>query len=173
MSPEEIQQETWIKSSAQKPAQSDVKIDWDAMRADKTRDQAHAPSIPQALRDKIAAVPMPVFLPRDQAMAQSAFLTKGTGWHALDMEADGLHLSLHGWSRAVHRPDLNHEIGDQALPNYRSAHSHKIWSISFTRYGASYTLDVECAKPGTDPRCATDKFALKVAHDLVLVGGAP
>jgi hypothetical protein len=113
-------------------------------------------------------------MPSGQAWRDSAFLTQGPGWHALSMQGDGLHLSLHALARAVERPDLEAELGHQPLPEgTRVSHSHKIWTVSFTRYNVAYALDVECAAPGQDPRCEDDRAALEVYRGLELVGGAP
>ncbi|MDP3697592.1 MAG: hypothetical protein Q8R55_06300 [Candidatus Taylorbacteria bacterium] len=44
-----------------------------------------------------------------------------------------------------------------------------IWSITWSEYGASYALDIECSKQG-NPHCSKD-YIIRLANDLVYLGG--
>lgn len=165
----QLQQEHWLKSQEQPAPLAAVSIDWEAAARDRK-----AARLPGALQEKLDQVPIPVLMPQGESWRQSAFLTQGPGWHALSMDGEGLHLSLHALAQAVERPDLKEELGDQPLgQGPRTSHSHKIWTVSFTRYNVAYALDVECAQPGKDPRCEDPEAALEIYRGLELVGGAP
>lgn len=139
--------------------------------------QAPTPPSPEidvdsALAQRLAQLELPVVLPRTAAHRQDAFVTSGPGWASVTTHGDGLHLSVLARSRAVSYPALAASAppcGDAEC--VRTARSHTITSVSFTRYGISYLLDVECERAGADPRCADEAFALQVYEDLALAGG--
>jgi hypothetical protein len=165
----EVEQERWLKSTAQSPRQVDQRVDWEAAQA------AHQRlDLAPALAGELDKVPAPVLLPAQARWRQEAQLTQGPGWHALALRGDGLHLSLHASTRAVQRPDILAELGKDGLGDGpHVSQSHQIWSVSFRRFGVSYLLDVECLQPDKDPRCADDAQALTIYRDLVVAGGAP
>ena len=43
----------------------------------------------------------------------------------------------------------------------------------FVRYGVAYSIDVNCERPQTDPRCRDPETVRKVARRLVVAGGTP
>ncbi len=50
--------------------------------------------------------------------------------------------------------------------------NESIWSVSWDEHGVSYVLEVECARPSEDPRCASPDFALSLVESLRFVGGS-
>jgi len=44
---------------------------------------------------------------------------------------------------------------------------------SFNRYGAAYSVTLECDDPQTDPRCADDVLVRRLARSLVIAAGSP
>lgn len=45
--------------------------------------------------------------------------------------------------------------------------------VNFGRYGAAYSVTVECHNPETDPRCTQPDYARGLALDLGIVAGSP
>jgi hypothetical protein len=45
--------------------------------------------------------------------------------------------------------------------------------LEFSRYGAAYSVTIECDEPETDPRCSSDEFARRVARALLITAGSP
>ncbi|MDG1417400.1 MAG: hypothetical protein P8P99_06340 [Maricaulis sp.] len=45
--------------------------------------------------------------------------------------------------------------------------------ISFGRYGAAYTITIECDAPETDARCSEPDFGRNLGRALLIAGGAP
>jgi len=144
-------------------------IDWSAAR------EAAAPeATPAQLAALVDAVPMPVLLPSDPDLLASAKITKGEGWYGASMKADGVHVALHGRSSAIRRPALRAELGSEGLgQGPRVSRAHMITSVSFERFGVSYILDVECARPSQDARCSDGAFALSLQKSLAVAGGRP
>lgn len=128
-------------------------------------------------RARLAAATVPLLLPRDLSLRRDLLITHGRGWTAGSMQGDGVHISVHAHGRAHVHPTLASELarakeaaGGEGAP--RTSRAHMITSVSFERFGASYVLDVECAKPGQDPRCADEGYALEIFESLVMAGGA-
>ncbi len=140
-------------------------VDWEAARA--------APRLapPARLAQALDAVPMPVLLPDDAALLESARLTSGRGWYAVAMRAGGgADVYLKGSTRARPRP-ADVAAAPQGPP--RVMRSEGIARVSFARFGVEYRLDVGCEKPMTDPRCTEDAYLLGLLSRLLVAGGRP
>lgn len=111
---------------------------------------------------------LPLLLPDDAALVASAQVTSGDGWIAASMQADGLHVAVHGLAVAIEWPSLLAEVGG-ALDAVRVAHSHAIWTVSFEAHGMAWALDVECASGPADARCASPDAARGLAATMVAV----
>lgn len=114
------------------------------------------------------ASPLPLVLPADDALLASAVVTSGDGWIAASMQADGLHIAVHGLALAVEHPGLLAEVGG-AFDEVRVAHSHAIWTVSFEAHGMAWALDVECATGPQDDRCTSPSAARALAATMVAV----
>jgi hypothetical protein len=81
--------------------------------------------------------------------------------------------------RTVHEyPQIElDEAGDELLKlPYRISRTHQIVTLSFSRFGVGYTIDVECARPMEDTRCTEDGYVKKLYESLAVLesqGGAP
>ncbi|MBR9826469.1 MAG: hypothetical protein GYB36_11805 [Alphaproteobacteria bacterium] len=45
--------------------------------------------------------------------------------------------------------------------------------VNFNRYGAAYSITIECDNPRTDPRCSETNYARRLAETLVIAAGSP
>lgn len=45
--------------------------------------------------------------------------------------------------------------------------------VNFNRYGAAYSITIECTNPRTDLRCRQTDYAQRIAETLVIAGGTP
>ena len=88
-------------------------------------------------------------------------------------------MEIHGSHRAFVRPELVAEQraagmldlgGTTSTP--RVSMMHDIYSLSFERFGVSYSVDLQCASH-TDPRCADAGYLMTVFDSLVVAGGRP
>jgi len=161
-----------LAASALAPPRTPLTVDWQAARAATV-------TIPESLSPKIAAqldgIGMPVLVPDDATLHEGAILTHGPTWYALSMHAEGLNVLVQGQNAALERPALAAELAkDPVVADGRIVSvSDAITTVSFRRYGVHYTLDVECARAGADPRCASPDHALELVDRLIVVGGAP
>jgi hypothetical protein len=97
-----------------------------------------------------------------------AVSTRGTGEHA------GLTVSVSS-SRVAHRyagvPAVRPTDSVRGRPAWITQ-NEGIWSVSFDEHGVSYVVEVECDRPGDDPRCASDAAVRAIAESLAFVGGS-
>lgn len=121
----------------------------------------------------VAKASLPVLLPGDAALASSAFVTSGDLWYGADLQADGIHVFVHG-SRGARPNDLKLTPEQtENLRNFTIYRSHEIVTLTFQMYGAAYRIDVECDRPTADDRCNKDAFVTSMAESMVFAGGRP
>lgn len=56
---------------------------------------------------------------------------------------------------------------------YRFSQTEFGREVSFNRYGAAYSVTIECDAPEADPRCADDEYARRVVRSLLIAAGSP
>ena len=154
-----------------------AEIDWDAASAYKPKLDASTLSTED--HDKLSKAQMPVLLPSDNALLEKVthYSVREHGYSA-SLAPQGHHIYVAG-IRTVHEyPQIElDEAGDKLLEQpYRISRTHQIVTLSFSRFGVGYTIDVECAKPMDDTRCTEDGYIEKLYESLALLdtrGGTP
>ena len=124
-------------------------------------------------REKVAASPIPVLLPGDAGLRETAHLSVGAHWAAASMVGDGHTVYVQG-SRGVHEvPSIElSAVGDELTRKpYSITRIHQILTISFERFGIAYHIDVECDRQMVDPRCTEDDYAIGLMEGLLVVRG--
>lgn len=142
-------------------------IDWDAAAAAPAVDQA---SVPESVASFFDESPVPVLLPPDRQALQTMEPTMGDHWYATVFELDGREVTVEG-DRVARRAE---ELPDPAAPDderFRISQTHGVITVSFTRFGAAYTLDVECERVDSTGRCSDESFAVGIADRLATLGG--
>jgi hypothetical protein len=144
-------------------------IDWVAAHA--ARQSLPVDAITQA---RMQQARQPVLLPSVDGWTGRVFLTVGAGWHTAALDVPGAHLEIQANANAHVRPDL---LAEQAAAGLgtgapRVSQMHGIFTLSFERFGISYSLDLECASH-TDARCADAGYLMQIYDSLVVAGGQP
>lgn len=124
---------------------------------------------------------LPVLLPTVRSLDMgpsppSAMLFPHENFYTASMSGNGLLVEVFG-TRLVHAPATGEMRGVRRLmaadpDSFLVSRGEGGWDINFTRYGAAYTVTLECDNP-RDDRCATDEQAREVARSLLIVGGSP
>lgn len=162
-------------------AERKAKAEWTGEVAPQTIDWAEANRhprvkdglIPAGQTPHLNAASLPVLLPQDDQLLASVALSTGDLWYGADMNADGIHVFVHG-SRGAFPIDLKLSAEQREnIQNFTIYRSHEIVTLTFQMYGAAYRIDVECDKPTNDARCNQDAFVTQMAETLVLAGGQP
>lgn len=169
-------------------------IDWASARRDQATQQratqgraAGQRAVPQprnAAAGDLAAVRLPVLIPAIPG-AETTLVSGQPGmllfprqnFYAASMAVDGVAVEVFG-TRLV-----NAVIADPAatrrLQAGRDAEGFIVTRtetgqiVDFSRYGAAYSITLECDDPEADPRCTDPEFVRNVARSLQIAGGEP
>lgn len=136
------------------------------------------PSNPEAAG--VVATRLPVLIPGTAALGVDGdarvLLFPQENFYTLSVTAPGLVIEVFGTRLAHARaPDplstrrLNATNGD----GYRINETEYGRELSFSRYGAAYSITVECDRPTGDPRCASDAYIRNLANSLIIAAGTP
>lgn len=162
-------QERHIKRNHAAAPVVSLPIDWVSAHA-----MRQSVAVDALTQERMQQVRQPVLLPLVDDWTDQVLLTVGAGWHAIALAVPGAHLEIHGNARAHLRPDLLSEQAAAGLGSGapRVSQMHGIFTLSFERFGISYSLDLECARH-TDPRCADAGYLMQIYDSLVVAGGQP
>jgi hypothetical protein len=140
--------------------------------------------LPEAARERLRDVSLPVLLPAPEAVGGKApyaraVATRGAHWYSVAVPDDGASLSIFGTRKAVVRPGLappEEERGAQdptGKGQGTSPHisrTHGIVQATFRRFGAAYSVEVTCEAPETDPRCTKDAYVRRLVAAMRRLG---
>lgn len=146
------------------------------------RSAVDAPTVerlPQASRAVLDGSRVPVLVPRGQGLADVAKLVVRPAFTAVSMtgagEHAGLTVSVSATSVSHRYADVPATKGPARIRGDKPAfvtQNEGIWSATWFEHGVSYVVEVECARPGEDARCADGTFVTALAEDLAFVGGS-
>ncbi|MAC89731.1 MAG: hypothetical protein CMF73_10460 [Maricaulis sp.] len=128
----------------------------------------------------VVATRLPVLIPGSAALGVGdearTLLFPQENFYTLSVIAPGLVVEVFGTRLAHARaPDplstrrLNATNGD----GYRISETEYGRELSFNRYGAAYSITVECDQPTGDARCASDAYVRNLANSLIIAAGTP
>jgi len=175
-------------------------IDWDQALADRAQHlaayrralvgqtaavavQPFSPPLSSRSQDNLRPVHLPVLLPQigGQVLTRDGgepgvMLISRAHFYDASFSIDGLSVHVSGTARINHRqPDaalaqaLQAQRDGQGLEITRDEGGH---TALFSRYGAAYTVSVECASR-SDARCRDDSALRDLVARLVVAGGVP
>lgn len=170
-----------------------VDINWDEVAADRRRQNAQGTStlavgnfvqaIPRPSNEAAAEVAntrLPVLLPSLQSLQMPAepvsLLFPREDFYTMSITGDGLVIEVFG-TRLAHAeaPDAlsARHLRNRDSDGLRITATEYGREVEFSRYGAAYSITIECGNPQSDPRCTSDNFARQVALSLLIVAGTP
>ncbi len=176
------------RATPAQPGQSrPLAIDWNAVDQQtkagaNIRGQAVGARMIAAHRAEIDQIAIPVMLPTDPDLTGNLRIFANGPFYTASASSNGMSLMLQGSGRSF---GLSPRTA-RALPGASMASRIPADGIvieqteagidaSWTRFGASYALALECAKSHADKRCADGAYAKGVIGRMVVVkpGGAP
>lgn len=171
-----------------------VAIDWDQVRADiraqNARDNNFTTAVtalvqryPQPSNDAAAGANqtrLPVLMPSRAALAlpaeprvllfpQEDFFTISITGSDILIEVFGTRLAHAEAPDPVSLRRLRTRDGD----GFQITRTEGGVEVNLNRYGAAYSVTVECFSPETDPRCTQPDYARNLALSLGIVAGSP
>lgn len=163
-------------------------IDWASARADLDAQNGDplepvARGVPvrpdNAGRAEFDAVSLPVLLPDRGAIDSGDWTTRlfaRQGFYTASITSDEVVIEIFGTRQRLSEPP---DAGSaRRLAEARDADGFIVtpgegsWDVAFNRYGAAYSVMVECADPAAE-RCANADYARTVALSLLIAGGQP
>lgn len=179
-----------------------AEIDWNAARADHERQlsdfrqrtqstptrvvttESYTPYIAPHLIPRLEPVHMPVLLPQ----VNGAVSTRSGGdpgimlrtrayFYDASFDQDGMSVAVSG-TRIIHHR-INAPAMRRSMNVGRGADGVQVqadesggYTANFSRYGAAYTVTIECAT-ARDPRCQSEDAVRDIVRRLVVAGGNP
>lgn len=162
-----IEQERLDKLRAAPVHQNVRDIDHAAARSHRRVAAQHAPA---RLLAALENTPIPALVPDDPTLLAVAKATSGPQWYAVSMSTSESNVFITGTRLETVIPSIQVRSTETTQPR-RIARVRGIARLDFHRFGAAYTLEVECAAPQTDPRCTGDDYILSLADGLAVAGG--
>ncbi|MGM0556568.1 MAG: hypothetical protein ACQEVA_09355 [Myxococcota bacterium] len=142
-----------------------AEIDWEAVERETAMDVA----LGEDQRETLERAEVPVLLPDNDALLESATYTAQDDWYAAAMEGDGVSVYVSGTREEFVHPSIDARKIDEQEP--RITQNELIMTMAFKRWGAAYTVEVECARPSEDSRCEDEGYIREVGRSLGLAGG--
>lgn len=147
-----------------------AEVDWEAVAG---HPHIGGAFLNEALATMLDAADVPVLLPNDPSLLWNAAGNARPGFYTAQVPADGYTLEFFGTR-------LENHVPVQVAPDQRIVEgepmitiSEGIPAVSFSRFGVSYWMGMECDRGPADPRCTNPDVLLQVFEDLVVVGGQP
>jgi len=161
-----------VGASAQQVTRQVQSIDWDAAGKARDQDQNRFQTEIKRLRKVVGGqydnTQLPVLLPKSVVRSLPRFVEQGTSYAATYAIGQDK-LSILGSATALSAPE-SPLAKRQSAQGYVFEKSEDGADLSFSRYGATYTLRLSCHNPAS-ARCTDPAFLTQVANDLVVVGG--
>ncbi len=130
-------------------------------------------SYPAELKKKIKKVELPVLLPKAYIFNQKMSIVAEKNYYAITIFFKGANLMVSG-DRSYQLEMRDIDVKSQKMlkrVKQEFIRSEGMIVTDFSRYGVSYSMQLECDNFEEDKRCANDKFLRKLYRELVIVGG--
>ena len=152
------------------PSERRQAIDW---RAASMYRQIPSERAPERLREALAESPVPVLLPDSEEVLRTVEPTVTENWYAAMLEVEGREVTIEGDRVARVASDLEVPPAgeEQAERKFKVTQTHGVMTVTFTSFGAGYTIDIECEKVNERGHCTDESFAIDVANSLAVLGG--
>ena len=123
-------------------------------------------------RAQLANIKLPVLLPAMPFMSRASSVVSETYFYDVTIPLERARILVSGDRYYQHDISDKLNIPEQAMEDTpQFTRSDGIVEVNFNRYGANYTIIIECDKPQTDERCLKTDFLKEVYESLEIVGG--
>lgn len=169
-------------------------IDWGQVREDLRRQNAQfsdnfttAARLPQTFprpsnneAAQVAQTRLPVLLPNSAALRLAntprVFLFPQENFYTASINAPGILIEVFG-TRLAHTeapdPATLRRLRAQGPDGYQITQTEYGVEVNFSRYGAAYSITIECEFPLADDRCSELGYGRQLAETIGIVAGSP
>ena len=148
-------------------------IDWSKLNQNKAEVSARKTPYPQKLRKGIASVTLPVLLPASQAYNKNMIVVADKNFYTITLPLKGANIIVTGDRAYQQTLDSASKLVPASLPAAQFTRAEGMMLTDFNRFGANYSLTLECDQPDQDSRCLQESFLKNLYQELVMVGGHP
>ncbi len=148
-------------------------INWSELNSIHAKAAARRAPYPKVLSQGIRNVTLPVYLPASHAYDKNMSVVADKNFYTIMLFLKDARLRVSGdrtYQQSVTtNPQL--ETVKSAATVLRFMHSEGMMTTSFNKFGANYSLELECDKPDQDSRCLQESFLKELYQSLIVVGG--
>lgn len=132
------------------------------------------PTLSDAQRAVLARTAVPALLPASPRLVQAAMLTGERDWFAASIPDDDVVITLEGNLKSMDAPEIKaafkgYAVGTRAKP--RLGHNELVIEAAWLDAdGVAWSLEVDCKRPDTNPRCVNNDYILSLVRGLRRVG---
>jgi len=150
-------------------------INWAELNQQQAQISARRSPYPSVLTTGISNTQLPVYLPASHAYDNNMSVVADKNFYTISLFLNGATLIISGdksYQQSMPQ-DAQAQAIQQATRTQRFIRAEGMMTTDFNRYGANYSLVLECDKPDEDQRCLQDSFLKQRYQELILVGGHP
>ena len=150
-------------------------INWAELNQQQAQISARRSPYPAALTTGVSKTTLPVYLPASHAYDNNMSIVADNTFYTITLFLNGATLVVSGdksYQQSMGQ-DTQAQALQQATKTQRFTRAEGMMTTDFNRYGANYSLMLECDKPDEDQRCLQDDFLKQHYQELILVGGHP
>ncbi len=150
-------------------------INWAELNQQQAQISARRSPYPSLLTEGIGKTTLPVYLPASHAYDNNMSVVADKNFYTITFFLNGATLIISGdksYQQSMTQ-DTQAQAIQQATQTQRFVRAEGMMTTDFNRYGANYSLLLECNKPDEDQRCLEDNFLKQRYQELILVGGHP
>lgn len=150
-------------------------INWVELNQQQTQISARRSPYSSLLTEGIRNTTLPVYLPASHAYDKNMSVVADKNFYTITLFLDSASLIISGdksYQQSMVQ-DAQAQAIQQATQTQRFIRAEGMMTSDFNRYGANYSLMLECDKPDEDQRCLQSDFLMQRYQELILVGGHP
>ena len=149
-----------------------LQVDWSKIGK---QIQKSSKAYPKVLTKGIKEVRLPVLLSSQYAQNSNMSVVAQKDFYSISFPIKGATVTFSG--DKTYQEDIsssNQEFQKMVEgTEIEFVQEEGIMTVDFNRYGANYSMEVECLSPKKDERCSQETFLREIYNRLVVVGGRP
>lgn len=152
-----------------------LKINWSELNKQRQKVSARRSPYPEILTKGIAQTTLPVYLPASYAYDPKMSVVADKFFYSITLPFEGAVLVVMGDRSFQQTIPQNSDTQTllQASKKVQFVHAEGMMTTRFNRFGANYSLTLECINPSEDKRCLQASFLKDFYNELTIVGGHP
>ncbi|MEE9304613.1 MAG: hypothetical protein V3U84_12625 [Thiotrichaceae bacterium] len=148
-------------------------INWSELNSLRAQTPARRAPYPEVLSKGVSNVTLPVYLPASHAYDKNMLVVADNNFYTITLFLKEATLIVSGDRTYQQSSEVSPQL-EVAKPSSSAilfSRAEGMMTTSFNRFGANYSLELECDNPDQDSRCLQEHFLKGVYQALIMVGG--